>query len=73
MYFRLNTIRLSAALVNVVEGPRALPFELFPASARVTYKYYTGRIAVFDENFVSSRADHAQPVLIMIMVPMARF
>ena len=53
VYFRLNTIRLSAALVSAIEGTRALPFESFPASARVTYKYYTGRIAVFDENFVS--------------------
>ena len=52
VYFRLNTIRLSAALVSAVEGTRAMPFESFPASARVTYKYYTGRIAVFDENFV---------------------
>ena len=52
VYFRLKTIRLSAALVSAVEGTRAMPFESFPASARVTYKYYTGRIAVFDENFV---------------------
>jgi len=56
VYFRLNTIRLSAALVSAVEGTRAMPFESFPASARVTYKYYTGRIAVFDENFVRPRA-----------------
>lgn len=29
------------------------PFELFPVSQRVTYKFYVGRLAVFDENFVS--------------------
>ena len=61
VYFRLNTIRLSAALVSAVEGTRAMPFESFPASARVTYKYYTGRIAVFDENFV--RSPHRSAVL----------
>lgn len=30
-------------------------FDAFPASQRVTYKFYVGRLAVFDENYVSRR------------------
>lgn len=28
-------------------------FDAFPAPQRVTYKFYVGRLAVFDENYVS--------------------
>lgn len=31
-------------------------FAVFPASQRVTYKFYVGRLAVFDENYVSSQS-----------------
>lgn len=30
-------------------------FDAFPASQRVTYKFYVGRLAVFDENYVRRR------------------
>lgn len=52
MYFRLNTLRLCKNLINAVNSRQFMPFEEFPASQRVTYKYYTGRLAIFDENYV---------------------
>ena len=52
VYFRLNTLRLCKNLINAVNSRQFLPFESFPASQRVTYKYYTGRLAIFDENYV---------------------
>lgn len=54
IHFQLNTIRMCIALMRAVEGPGFLPFESFPAAARATYKYYTGRLAIFDEDHVRS-------------------
>ncbi|KAK9902673.1 hypothetical protein WJX75_002119 [Coccomyxa subellipsoidea] len=51
VYFRLNTLRLCKNLINAVNSRQFLPFDVFPASQRVTYKYYTGRLAIFDENY----------------------
>ena len=53
VYFRLNTLRLCKNLINAVHSRQFTPFDAFPASQRVTYKYYTGRLAIFDENYVS--------------------
>lgn len=55
VYFRLNTLRLCKNLINAVNSRQFLPFDSFPASQRVTFKYYTGRLAIFDENYVSHR------------------
>ena len=53
MYFRLNTLRLCKNLINAVNKQQFLRLEEFPKAQRVTYKYYTGRLAIFDENYVS--------------------
>lgn len=53
IYFKLNTLRLCKNLIRTVDSRQFAPFELFPAAQRVTYKFYIGRLAVFDENFVS--------------------
>lgn len=55
IHFQLNTIRMCTALMRAVEGPGFLPFQSFPAAARTTYKYYTGRLAIFDEDHVCCR------------------
>lgn len=52
VYFRLNTLRLCKNLINAVNSKQFVPFDTFPTSQRVTYKYYTGRLAIFDENYV---------------------
>lgn len=54
IYFRLNTLRLCKNLIRTVESRQFAPFESFPAAQRVTYKFYMGRLAVFDENYVRS-------------------
>jgi nuclear mRNA export protein PCID2/THP1 len=53
IYFKLNTIRLCKNLMRTVDSRQFAPFESFPASQRVTYMFYKGRLAVFDENYVS--------------------
>ncbi|KAL6772453.1 hypothetical protein ACKKBG_A30295 [Auxenochlorella protothecoides x Auxenochlorella symbiontica] len=54
-YFKLNTLRLCKNLTRTVVSRQFAPFELFPVSQRVTYKFYVGRLAVFDENFQEAR------------------
>lgn len=58
IYFRLNTLRLCKNLQRTVASSQFAPFELFPLSQRVTYKFYEGRLAVFDEDYA-----HAQECL----------
>lgn len=54
IYFRLNTLRLCKNLMRTVESRQFAAFDSFPMSQRVTYQFYSGRLAVFDENYVSS-------------------
>jgi hypothetical protein len=51
IYFKLNTLHLCKNLINAVNLPTFPPFEGFPKSQRVTYSYYVGRLAVFDDDF----------------------
>lgn len=54
VYFRLNTLRMCKSLINAVNSPQFLPFDAFPASQRVTYRFFVGRLAIFDEDYVRS-------------------
>ena len=51
MYFKLNQLRQCKFFIAAVEGPGFPPLEQFPVSQVVTYRYYTGRLAMFDDNF----------------------
>lgn len=51
IYFRLNTLRLCKNLTRTVESRQFADFDMFPASQKVTYKFYKGRLAVFDEDY----------------------
>ena len=53
IYFRLNTLRLCKNLMRTVDSRQFAAFDAFPAAQRVTYRFYVGRLAVFDENYVS--------------------
>lgn len=53
IYFRLSTLRLCKNLIRTVDSKQFAPFDDFPISQRVTYKFYMGRLAVFDEKYVS--------------------
>lgn len=52
IYFRLNTLRLCKNLMRTVDSRQFAAFDAFPMSQRVTYKFYVGRLAVFDEKYV---------------------
>ncbi|GAB4813904.1 hypothetical protein N2152v2_000950 [Parachlorella kessleri] len=51
IYFKLNTLRLCKNLIRTVDSKQFAPFDSFPAAQRVTYKFYVGRLAVFDEHY----------------------
>ena len=54
VYFALNTLRLCKNLIAAVGSRQFAPFDNFPASQRVTYKYFCGRLAIFDESYVEA-------------------
>ena len=56
IYFRLNTLALCKKCMNIVESRTFPPFDSFPLSHRVTYRYYTGRLAMFDTDYAKAAA-----------------
>lgn len=59
IYFKLNTLQLCSKLINVVERPGALNaldhYMLFPVSDVVTYKFYIGRLKMFEDKYEDAR------------------
>lgn len=55
VYFQLNTLRLCKTLINAVNSGVFPELEAFPASQRVTYRYYMGRLNIFDEQYVGAQ------------------
>ena len=56
MYFKLNQLRQCKFLINAVEGVGFPPLEQFPVPQVVTYRYFAGRLAMFDDNFARANA-----------------
>ncbi|KAJ3677459.1 hypothetical protein LUZ60_003183 [Juncus effusus] len=52
IYFKLGTVHLCTSVIRSTE--KTFDFEEFPANDRVTYMYYTGRLEVFNENFLAA-------------------
>jgi hypothetical protein len=59
IYFKLNTLHLCKNLIAAVNLPTFPPFESFPTSQRVTYSYYVGRLAVFDDDYARAEQNLA--------------
>ena len=54
VYFKLNTLRLCKNIIRAIDAKNFVPFEAFPKGQRVTYMYFTGRLAIFDDRFVDA-------------------
>lgn len=58
--FKLKNLRLADSIMKGVShnlSPDSVtPFNNFPMSQQVTYKFFEGRIAIFNELYVSSSA-----------------
>lgn len=52
VYFKLNELRLCQSLIRTVNAPGFLDFESsFPVSHRVTYKYFVGRLHLYEDRY----------------------
>ena len=51
LYFKINERFLCKPLVKAVHSPVFLSFEQFSVAQRVTYKYYVGQLAIFDDSY----------------------
>ncbi|CAN6441743.1 unnamed protein product [Victoria cruziana] len=54
IYFKLGTVHLCRSVIRSIETARIFDFEEFPTRDKATYMYYTGRLEVFNENFISA-------------------
>ncbi|XP_058069304.1 enhanced ethylene response protein 5 [Magnolia sinica] len=54
VYFKLGTVHLCRSVIRSIETARIFEFEEFPVRDKVTYMYYTGRLEVFNENFLAA-------------------
>ena len=56
IYFKLNTLQLCGKLINLVETRDTMEnLTLFPVSDVVTYKYYVGRLKMFEDQYEEAR------------------
>jgi hypothetical protein len=57
IYFKVNTLQLCGKLINVVEGPGAIMdnLPLFPVCDVAMYKYYIGRLKLFEDRYEEAR------------------
>ena len=56
IYFKLNTLQLCGKLINVVERPGFVDsYRYFPVSDIVTYKYYIGRLKMFEDRYEEAK------------------
>ena len=57
IYFKANTLQLCGKLINVVEGPGGTMSNLrvFPVCDVVMYKYYIGRLKMFEDRYEEAR------------------
>jgi hypothetical protein len=59
IYFRLNNYRLCAPLCKILEGPGYPSLDEYPLSHVVTYRFYTGRLHLFDGKYAEAEAELA--------------
>ncbi|KAL9647556.1 hypothetical protein ABK040_006912 [Willaertia magna] len=58
IYFQLNKLSLCTKLIKTVEESKSLPnLEEFPVSQRVTYKFFSGRVAILESNLSKAKLD----------------
>jgi len=58
IYFKVNTLQLCGKLINVVEGPGSSvmnDLSAFPVCDVAMYKYYIGRLKMFEDRYSEAR------------------
>eukprot|EP00741_Cyanophora_paradoxa_P010679 tig00020538_g10321.t1 len=57
IYFKLNTLRLCKNVIRAVDSPGFPDLERFPVAQKVTYKFFVGRLAMFEDNYRKAEED----------------
>lgn len=57
VYFKINNLGLCVNLTRTVNTSDFPSFELFPLQHRVTYKYYAGRLSLYDDRYQQAVSD----------------
>ena len=57
VYFKLNNLRLCGNLTRTVDSKTFPSFEAFPVGHRVTYKYFTGRLHLYEDRYADAVRD----------------
>jgi len=57
IYFQLNKLRLCKNLIKTLSNKGSPPEENYPIGQRVTYKFYTGRLNMINNEFKAAEAD----------------
>lgn len=59
IYFALNSLSLCTKLIDIIDGPTCSglleQFQLLPVCDVVTYKYYNGRLMMFEDKYEQAR------------------
>jgi hypothetical protein len=57
IYFKLYKYQDCEKMINIAEGPMWPDLQVFPNADYVAFKYYSGRMALFDSKFKQSETD----------------
>ncbi len=57
LYFRLNNYRLCTPLTKILQGPGYPDLEEYPLSHVTTYRFYTGRLHLFDGKYAEAEVE----------------
>lgn len=57
IYFKLNLLNMSTPMINAVNSKQFPPLAQFPKSQTVVYKYYSGRISLFKDDYANADED----------------
>lgn len=74
IYFKVNTLQLCGKLINVVEGPSSgssgimNDLHLYPVCDVVMYKYYLGRLKMFEDRYQEARYVTANFLVVMTLL-----
>lgn len=54
VYFTINNLGLCNHVIKTATQPNFPPFDVFPLSNRITYKFYEGRYKLYEDKFAES-------------------
>ena len=61
LYFKINTLSNCKAAIKSLTINQVQAIDRIPKAHRVTFKFYTGRLAIFDDRLVSALCQIQRP------------